>query len=825
MKIRRSFILTCLISSSSLAGLAQYAVKGRVIEGLQSEPVPMAVYHVYMANDTLHPKYNNVTDSEGKFNQNLQWPGKYFFIVDYLGQRSDRKPFEVTKDNPVVDLGDIKFGAHDVVLGEVVVKASKPVVESSGTSLTYNVTEDPSSKSSTMMDMLRKVPMVTVDGDNNIKVNGSSNFKIYLNGKPNPMLSGNASTIFKSMPASSVKKIEVITDPGAKYDAEGTGGILNIVTETNRNLDGYLLNASVGFENNMWNAYMLGRKKIRNVTVNGNIVYAGSTFNAPFANGGSSSEYLTSATQHYLETERRQKEKDISFTQGSFDLSWEPDTLNLVTLSASILNLQAGVDMYGKTGMYDIKGKKLWTYNEFSGVKIHNLDLTLNTAYQHNFGTSDHNIVLSYLLSYGKQNTGLSSIYSDFDNYWMENPFVNSFNNNYNREHTVQLDYTLPLVANHKLELGAKGLFRRNSGISEKRIGASEGNTFPVSSDDVDMAQFQDVAAAYASYSALFGKFSSRLGLRYEFTRMGANFRDGAHEDFSSNLSDLVPDASITFKQSSKNTFTLSYQMRISRPTVSQLNPGRISINGGLNVQTGNPDLSSQRNNTVTLTYSGFLGKVMLRSALSYSNASNLISSFTKLEDDCIIQTYENSGIRHRWALDMFVNWNISPKVSMSINGDASYNRYKFSDQNMSRNGWGGDIRGNFNWMLPYDMRFNAYGGWMSRSVSLQGYYSGFNYHGVSLSKSFLKNKNLSLTLSANNIFHPFSTFSSRSVDPGKLISNMYMRRSSWRVGFSVSWTLGTLRSQVKKAASNIKNDDKSDVSNNNSANGGGVSM
>lgn len=124
-------------------------------------------------------------------------------------------------------------------LDEVVVMARRELIKSDGAKLTYDVEHDPSAGTNTVMEMLRKVPMVSVDGEDNIKVKGQSNFKIYVNGKPDPMLSGDPKAVLKAMPASSIKRIEVITDPGAKYEAEGTGGILNIITTTKQSLEGY----------------------------------------------------------------------------------------------------------------------------------------------------------------------------------------------------------------------------------------------------------------------------------------------------------------------------------------------------------------------------------------------------------------------------------------------------------------------------------------------------------------------------------------------------------------------------------------------------------
>ena len=151
-------------------------------------------------------------------------------------------------------LGDVCTAEDATALKNVEVVAQRPIVKMEPDKMTYNVQEDGDSKSMTLLDMLRKVPMVTVDGQDNISVNGSASFKVYVDGKPNPMFQANASQIFKSLPASMVKNIEVITNPGAKYDAEGTGGVLNIVInhaggQGTESLNGYNGNVSLAAGN------------------------------------------------------------------------------------------------------------------------------------------------------------------------------------------------------------------------------------------------------------------------------------------------------------------------------------------------------------------------------------------------------------------------------------------------------------------------------------------------------------------------------------------------------------------------------------------------
>ena len=182
------------------------------------------------SGDTLHAVKLAVTDAEGRFSEKIDSIGRYRILISSVGKKPIKREFYLSDTDSIADLGVLYTREESELLKGVEIVVQKPLVKSDPDKITYSIENDPDSKTSTTMDMLRKVPMVTVDGEDNIKVKGSSSFKIYVNGKPNAMMSTNPKEVLKSLPANSVKEIEVITEPGAKYDAEGIGGILNIVT-------------------------------------------------------------------------------------------------------------------------------------------------------------------------------------------------------------------------------------------------------------------------------------------------------------------------------------------------------------------------------------------------------------------------------------------------------------------------------------------------------------------------------------------------------------------------------------------------------------------
>ena len=190
-----------------------------------------------------------VTNLQGKFSEKIPITGNFVITISAVGRKTIVKAFTSNIGDKTIDLGTIYITDASHELGQVEVVAQKPLVKADVDKIAYNVQDDPDSKSNSVLEMLRKVPLVTVDGEDNIKVNGNSSFKVYVNGKPNNMMSNNPTEVLKSMPANSIKHIEVITNPGSKYDAEGVGGILNIVT-IGSGLEGYTVTVSGNVSNN-----------------------------------------------------------------------------------------------------------------------------------------------------------------------------------------------------------------------------------------------------------------------------------------------------------------------------------------------------------------------------------------------------------------------------------------------------------------------------------------------------------------------------------------------------------------------------------------------
>lgn len=389
--------LSLLISSlafSQSSPLINVQIKGVVTDSLTNETVPYATVKLLGKANPRSPLKVVAADDNGNFQFSMNKKGEYLLSVEYIGKKTLVKPV-VVGDAKIVDLGTIYMSDNENALSEVVVSAQKPLVKVDLDKIVYSMESDPESTTNNLLEMLKKVPMVTVDGEDNVQLKGSTNFKIYLNGKPSNMISNNPKEVLRSMPANTVKDIQVITDPGAKYDAEGVAGIINIITNTS--MGGYTatLNGRVDSQG----GYGLGAywtMKYGKVGFTGNYNYY--EWKRPEGTSSSFREYNLSNNPKYLTGVGPSKNNGLG-QFGSGELSYEIDTLNLINIGfnrfegnykskSNILNEGLGINEDSQY-KYDQRGYMKQTYG----------GTDLNVDYQRTFHKKEQLLTASYKFS------------------------------------------------------------------------------------------------------------------------------------------------------------------------------------------------------------------------------------------------------------------------------------------------------------------------------------------------------------------------------------------------------------------------------------------
>lgn len=830
MKLKTLVLLWILLVSGLAAAqnsaVSTFQLKGILLDSLTQEGEPYATIRVARKSAPGKPVKMLVSGLDGRFKENVKGTGNFVLTITSVGRNPIVKNFSVKAGQKLVDFGTLYVTDASNELGQVEIVAQKPLVKADIDKIEYNVKDDPDSETNTLLEMLRKVPMVTVDGEDNIKVNGSSSFKVYVNGKPNNMMSNNPTEVLKSMPANTIKHIEVITNPGPKYDAEGVGGILNIVTEGG-GFEGYTVTVSGNVSNRGAGGGVFGTVQKGKFTVSARYNYNYNDSPRSYSGG---TQRATDPHSEVANLDYEGSSKgDGSFQSGSMEASYEIDSLNLISASFGLwgggnssnggsnyvgnspldnhLLYQYGIGSHSKSSWYSIDGGI--DYQRLSPTikgRMFTLSYKVNTRPQ----TSDS--YSEYDIAYG---------HDDWTDYLRRLQDQHNDGSQNTTEHTFQADYTTPIGEMHTIESGVKYILRNNSSDNDRYLRTSADNADYVFDNEYSThyRHQNDIIAAYLGYGLKWKKLSGRLGVRYEHTIEDVKYLLGRGDDFRKNYDDVVPSASLGWKLTDLSNLRVGYNMRIYRPDIWYLNPYLDDSNPS-SISQGNPELDSEHSHAFDLSYSNFTPKFNINLSARYSFTNNSIQSVTSLvsEDDIpdfsedkktgkdvLYTTYQNIGKSRNLNLSAYVNWNATKDTRIYANLFGGYTSLKGAD-GLENDGWNLFAFGGAQQTFKHDWRLsvNVFG--QTPWIMLQGKGSSFFSYSVNLNKSFL-NRRLSLSAFASNFFQKYNKFESHIEGQG-FLQDSWNKYPQMRFGFSVSYRIGELKASVKKAARTITNDD-----------------
>ena len=669
----------------------------------------------------------------------------------------------------------------------VTVTAQKPLVKMEADKMTYDVAGDTDSKSATVLDMLRKVPMVSVDGQDNITVNGSSSFKVYVDGKPNVMFSQNASQIFKMMPAAAVSKIEVITNPGAKYDAEGSVGVLNIMLAKQQGgAAAQALNGTTGtirgvVGNKGAGGGVFFSAQQGKLSASGNALFQYqkmgglevSVDRETLTEGGGLMHYEQDGTQR------------VPFTMGNLNLAYDIDSLNTVSAEVGLTAFKAKMSSSPLTQMSGAAYGEGFSYTYDMMTRMRSTSLNASADWQHFFSADrDRFLTVSYLMTYAPQRTEISQIYE------APMPSLFTVNKPKSLEQTFQLDYTTPIAMGQTLNLGGKYIMRDNDSWSE----------------DMEYEHGNDIGAAYVEYEGKFGIFGAKAGLRYEHTWQNVEYKKGNGADFKRDYGNLVPSVALSLSPSMTKNIGLTYNMRISRPGITYLNP---YIDRSLpgNISYGNSYIDVEKMHNVGLTYSSFSQKLMVNVGLHQSFSDNLISEYSFYEGGLLHTTYGNVVKQRNSSLSAFLNWMATPKTRFMFNGALDYVDLRSDMLDMKNSGWQGNLMLGAQQTLPWDLKLSVNAIANSKTYTLQGWSTGMEALVASITKSLL-NDRLSITLAGVTGLNKGGSINMDSHSRGRDFTNVqHIKVPLAQVQLNVSYTFGNTKVRTKEHKSRIEND------------------
>ena len=794
-----SFFIAGLLNFSSFFASAQMSVgtvSGKVIDSVSKTPVEFMTIALKKDKVTLK---TTITDAEGNFSISNTPMGKLTIQAMAIGYAP--KTIEVEVLGKTLDVGNIPVVPQTNNLKEIAIKADRPLIKQEVDRITYDIQADPESKVLTALDMMRKVPLLSLDADDNIKLKGSGKYKILINGKPSGMINQSPKDVLRSMPASSIQKIEVITTPPAKYDSEGLSGIINIITS--KKIDnGYNGNINLR-ENGPVGGPGIGGRFTLKQNKFGIAAYGGTGWYISPEAANESSRVTTGdqATSLLLSGTRKMEN---NWRYGGAELSYELDSLNLITAE---LNPYSGYNDQTLDQFSNLQqvGAQQIAYHQLTKNNYSWSGLEASFNYQLGFKSNKERLLtLSY--KYSNFSNPVENILSFTERLNFVNPDYFQNNDSRSKEQTFQLDYVHPLKKIN-IEAGLKGILRDNN--SDYRYETLNANGELVT-DPERTNKFnnnQNIFGAYNSYGINLSNWSFKAGVRLEGTQVKADFISSG-SNVNTDYFNVIPTLSVNKKFKDQSNLNFGYTQRIERPGISYLNPFVDRSVPNLE-STGNPALEAVLSNNLELTYSK-AKKGSVNAGISYNFANNTIQSISVYnESDQITRTtYLNVGKDKMLASSMNINYPITSKWDMSISGNLGYKWLEGSvDGTITKNS-GITGNGNLNTSYKFEHEWKATGSfsYSAPELLLQGNSSSYYFSSFGGSKDIVKGK-LTLSAAVNNPFSKFRYYT--FLTEGTNFVQTYRSQNYYRsFRVSLNWNFGKLADELKKSKRKIKNDD-----------------
>ncbi|MFB9864495.1 TonB-dependent receptor domain-containing protein [Rufibacter immobilis] len=791
----------CLICFFALHTHAQTPGKitGMVQDSTTGKPVEFATVSL-LSTATGKPVDGTVTNEKGQFSFSKVADGSYSLAISYLGYATTTLPsFSVSGQQREWSFPGIKLRSNTTKLQEVTVVGQKPLVEDKGDKLVYNAEQDISNIGTTASDVLKKVPSVTVDAEGNVQLRGSANFRVLMDGKPSSILANNLAEALKQIPADIIKNVEVITSPSAKYDAEGTAGIINIITKKN-SMQG--VSGKIG-------GTLGSRYNNANGNLNARTGKFGFSSRLSFYDNNNRRTTTTDRTGEFFRQEAGLRQLNHGY-YGQAEVTFDPDTLNAFNLNGSM-----------RRNYFTGRGKQ----TTYAGPTVRYSDLEnlwngsgfdLNFGYTHTFKPQHE---LSVLAQWNHNNS-----HDVYDNqlYNAENAFIEGQLNDNDApsdEKTFQLDYNRSFKNDSKLELGAKTILRDAiSNNTYQYSFAGKADSLAINNFDYD----QDVVAAYFTYAfSLQKKYNFHLGTRYEHTATKGQFLNTQKDpvtqlaklqrsSFKDQYQNVIPSLSVSRTLDSIHTVRVSYTQRIQRPQIWILNPF-LQLEDFNNAYRGNPTLDAELTHSYEVGYSTYFKTTSINASVFMRQTDNAIQNVARpelmvidgVERNVLVITHDNVAKNRAYGLSLSGSTKPVPAWTISPSFNLSYQMLK--TDSLSNEGLQYSANLNTSYEFSKGWSGQVYAGYFSGGKVLQGEWGASYYTNFSVRKKILKDKG-SISFGVTN---PFSqtienSYTVNTRDYTQTTRNYNYNRT---VRISFDWNFGKMQASNRQKKS-IQNDD-----------------
>jgi len=806
--MRRLFVLvflfvTTLSINAQTPNAGKGKIAGKVIDAVTKQPVDYATVSVFKQGGTS--PFNGIsTDPKGNFTLDNIAPGDYRLTIDFLGYKKHVIEHVIVATGGNVALGSIALESIQNQLAGVTITAKAPVIENRIDKMVYNAANDLTAQSGAAIDVLKKVPQVTVDIDGNVELQGNGNIRFLINGKPSSIFGASLADALQAIPGSQIKSIEVITSPGAKYDAAGTGGIINIILKDSKvqGINGSInLTAGTRQENGSFNLNARKGNFGVNAFFSGNAQLNTTVLSTNNRNTSGPGDSTTHLFQKGSAATKR------SGYQSGFSFNWDITPKDALTASV-------GFDHFGNhsngltnqqesitNGAGDLVSNIMSLRNSDSRFSAYSTDYSLD--YKKTFAKEGQELDILFTSSYSK-NTVNYFQRQDYDTPGMISTGIRGFNPGNDRETNISVDYTHPITKTFTIEGGAKLVIEDLKNVTNTDTLLADGSYMNNADQTYGFNYKRNIYAAYLSTSAsLFKNFLDvKLGLRNEYTTTNANFPGVVIPGYNT----LAPSAVISHKIGGTQSIKFSYSYRIERPDYGEVNPF-YNISDPHNISTGNPNLKPEISNSFELGYNkSFDSGANIYIGSFYRHNSEDIQQFTTQYDTLSIngKTYSNVLLSQRANLgtQASLGGNVFASVPVTSKLNLRTNIFLVSRTNDAPGvgkvtAFQYRLNLNASYQFPSNFLAEAFGNYNSSSRTLQGNRPQFFWYNIAVRKQFL-DKKASIGLVANNAFSKYINQSSTTSGPG--FSQASLRQLPLRsFGITLSYKFGKLEFSKNK--------------------------
>jgi len=797
-------VILLLVSVSLLSQPKIGTITGSVIDKSTGKPIENADVSLVREKDSSVITGVS-TDANGKYTLTNVPPGKFILRANLAGYNfATVSGITINRDSKDITLDPIILSQGTTTTEEILVEEEKSIIEFKPDKKVFNVSKNLTTQGSTLLDLLKEVPSVNVDQDGNVSLRGSEGVKILVDGRPFGLEGQNRNIILEQIPASNVESIELITNPSAKYEAEGTVGIINVVLKKNKN-PGFGYNGTLGLNmgtGDKYNGQFSISLKNNKFNLYGNYSY--DSRNSISSGFNNRNYYTTSSVGSMSQLDSgKMRGKSHMFKLG---LDYNIDKKNMFGLSFNFRNSNRSRGNTSLNKEFDISGGVLSDYYIKSDETDKGFLYDLKANFMHNFSSTKQ--VLSADISYSKDKDDETEINSESFLFPANN--TPEKRNEYSAELddalSGKIDYVHPISKDIKLEAGYKGSYKKRD--IDYRAENFDYNLNQFVTDYNQSNRFvykEQVHALYGIYTQQLGSFGYSVGGRVEQTIIRGELLTGG-QNFDRNYIDFFPSLSLSQKLGKTSELQLSYSRRINRPRHRQLNPFR-SYMGSNNYSEGNPKLNPEFTNSFGLDFIQYFRWAAITPGIFYRQTTDEISRTRTLIDSVTtLNSFVNLNSSKSYGGELMIN--SQPVKFISLNGTFSYYKTEVDASNFqsgltnSTSSWTARSMATITLPAEFILQMNYF--YMGKRVTAQGTMEPFQSFDAAIKKE-LFNKRLSLSLRVNDILNN-ARFRIEFNDQ-YFSEVMERRRDSRTVNFNITYNFGQ-KDDDKSNKRKKKNDD-----------------